>query len=189
MEIIAPQIMQWQKRLNLFNLLANGFSSTTTKLKHSQKEKDNNAHMYVYIYAQKNGHYLFSFKITKLFFLYLWLKNGFYNKKKKKGTQQLRLEMSFAMKSTIFTREWLKEKGNNACTYVSIHGYTYTQMNKHYFIIKHYFFEKENPFGSKNYSCRKKKRALQLWLEVSFAKNSAKPLNEQLGKTCARIKK
>ena len=139
MEIIAPQIMQWQKRLNLFNLLANGFSSTTTKLKHSQKEKDNNAHMYVYIYAQKNGHYLFSFKITKLFFLCLWLKNDFY-RKKKKGTQQLQLVVSVAMKGTIFTREWLKEKGNIAYMYVSIHVYTYTQVNEHYFITKHLLY-------------------------------------------------
>ena len=30
------------------------------------------------------------------------------------------------MKGTIFTREWLKEKGNNVYTYVSIHVYTYT---------------------------------------------------------------
>ena len=43
------------------------------------------------------------------------------------------------MKSTIFTCEWLKEKGNDAYMYVSIHVYTYTQMNKHYFITKHFF--------------------------------------------------
>ena len=43
------------------------------------------------------------------------------------------------MESTIFTREWLKEKGNDAYTYVSIYVYTYTQMNEHYFITKHFF--------------------------------------------------
>ena len=59
---------------------------------------------------------------------------------KKKGTQQLRLKVSSALKSTIFTCEWLKEKGNNAYTYVSIHVYTYTQMNEHYFITKLFFF-------------------------------------------------
>ena len=40
------------------------------------------------------------------------------------------------MKSTIFTCEWLKEKGNDAYTYVRIHVYTSTQINKHYFITK-----------------------------------------------------
>ena len=42
------------------------------------------------------------------------------------------------MKSTIFTRKWLKEKGNDAYTYVSINVYTYTSMNEHYFITKHF---------------------------------------------------
>ena len=72
-------------------------------------------------------------------------------KKKKKGTQQLWLEVSSALKSTIFTCEWLKEKGNNAYTYVSIHVYTYTQMNEYYFITKHFF---PLPFGSKGHSCK-----------------------------------
>ena len=53
----------------------------------------------------------------------------------KKRTQQLishsyagkkRRGGSFTLKSTIFTCEWLKEKGNNAYTNVSIHVYTYT---------------------------------------------------------------
>ena len=43
------------------------------------------------------------------------------------------------MKSTIFTHKLLKEKGNDAYTYVSIHVYTYTQINEHYFIAKHFF--------------------------------------------------
>ena len=59
--------------------------------------------------------------------------------------------MSFAMKSTIFTRKWLKEKGNDAYTYVSINVYTYTSMNEHYFITKHFF---HLPFGSKSHSCK-----------------------------------
>ena len=111
--------------------------------------------MFTYMH-RRMGTICFLSKLQNFFFFTFGLKMVF-TRKKKKGTQQLRLEISFAMKSTIFTREWLKEKGNNACTYVSIHGHTYTQMNKHYFIIKHYFFEKENLFGSKNYSCRKKK--------------------------------
>ena len=121
--------------------------------------------MFTYMH-RRMGTICFLSKLQNFFFFAFGSKMVFAEKKKRKkkkkekkekGTQQLRLEVSFAMKSTIFTCEWLKEKGNNACTYVSIHVYTYTQMNKHYFIIKHYFFEKENPFGSKNYSCRKKK--------------------------------
>ena len=92
------------------------------------------------------------------------------------------------MKGTIFTREWLKEKGNNVYTYVSIHVYTYTQMNKHYVIIKLFFWKRKTLLAQK-IILAEKKRALQLWLEVSFAMNSAKPSHEQLGKTCARIKK
>ena len=45
---------------------------------------------------------------------------------KRKRNKVARLEVSSALKSTIFTCEWLKEKGNNAYTYVSIHVYTYT---------------------------------------------------------------
>ena len=116
----------------------------------SQKEKDNNAHMYVYIHAQKNGHYLFSFKVTKLFTLPL-AQRWFLQKRKRKRNTQLRLEESFAMKSTIFTCEWLKEKGNDAYTYVNIYVYTYTQINEHYFITKHFF---PLPFGSKGHSCK-----------------------------------
>ena len=115
--------------------------------------------MYVYIHEQKNGHYLFSFKITKLFTLPLAQK-WFYAEKKKRGTQQLQLEVSFAMKSTIFTCKWLKEKGNDAYTYVSIHVYTYTQMNEHYFITKH---SPPPPFGSKNHSRQRKRHYSYGW--------------------------
>ena len=88
------------------------------------------------------------------------------------------------MKSTIFTHKWLKEKGNDTYTYVSIHVYTYMWMNEHYFITKHF-----PPSLLAQKIILAKKGALQLQLEVFPAMNNAISSHEQLGKTCARIKK
>ena len=109
-------------------------------------------HICMSIYMHKRmGTICFLSKSQNIFSLPLAQKWFFAKKKKKKGTQYLRLEVSSTLKSTIFTCEWLKEKGNNAYMYVSIHVYTYTQMNEHYFITKHFF---PRPFGSKGHSCK-----------------------------------
>ena len=107
-------------------------------------------HICMFIYMHRRMGTICFLSKSQNFLLCLWLKDGFYKKKKKRNTQ-LRLEESFAMKSTIFTCEWLKEKGNDAYTYVNIYVYTYTQINEHYFITKHFF---PLPFGSEGHSCK-----------------------------------
>ena len=82
-------------------------------------------HICMFIYMHRRMGTICFLSKSQNFLLCLWLKDGFYKKKKKRNTQ-LRLEESFAMKSTIFTCEWLKEKGNDAYTYVNIYVYTYT---------------------------------------------------------------
>ena len=93
----------------------------------------------------------------------------------KRETQQLRLEVSFAMKSTFFL---LKEKDNHAYLYVSIQVYTCTQINEHYFIIRLFF--KKTTLAKK-----KQKKAQWLQLEMSSAVNSTKFLHKQMENVCS----
>ena len=72
------------------------------------------------------GTICFLSKSQNFFTLPLAQKMVFAKKKKKREHSSYGKRVSFTMKSTIFTCKWLKEKGNDSYTYVSIRVYTYT---------------------------------------------------------------